>query len=145
MGGGHVVGIDLEAFPDQQVLGVDLSAEPIPVLANTVQLVTAIDFLEHIPRWERTASGVRFPLVELFNEIFRVLEPGGFFFAETPVFPMSEVFQDPTHVNPMTTRTFSHYFAGPCWAQIYGFTGRFEVLEIGQNKGHLMTLMSADK
>ena len=135
----------MEAFPDQQVLGVDLSAEPIPVLANTVQLVTAIDFLEHIPRWERAVTGVRFPLVELFGEIFRVLEPGGLFYSQTPVFPMREAFQDPTHVNPMTARTFRLYFAGPCWARIYGFTGRFEILEIGNRKGHLICLMRAEK
>lgn len=141
----QLYGIDLNANPERGVLAGDLSSEPIAFGDSAVDIVTCFDFLEHIPRWERRSGQVCFPLVDLFSEIYRVLKPGGFLYAETPLAPLREAFQDPTHVNFVNQKTFSHYFAGPGLASIYGFRGTFLLVRQGREKGHLLTLMKKTK
>lgn len=136
-----ILGVDLHSADSGSVVVADLSREPIPAGDRRQQLVTAFDFLEHIPRWERATEGLRSPFLDLMNDVHRVLEPGGLFYAETPAFPMAEAFQDPTHVNIVTPKTFSHYLAGPAWARQYGYTGRFKLVFMGWRVGHLVTLM----
>jgi len=69
-----------------------------------------------------------FPFVRLMNEVWRVLAPGGRFYALTPAFPNPEAFTDPTHVNIITDQTH-HYFCGdqPI-GRMYGFNGHFKVV-----------------
>jgi hypothetical protein len=59
------------------------------------------------------------------------VKPGGVFFAKTPAYPFSQVFQDPTHVNVITEETFPVYFcsgASHPLARAYGFKGAFELI-----------------
>ena len=57
----------------------NLSLKPIPYPDSHFDSVSAFDFLEHVPRVLPTADGnaTRFPFVELMDEIWRVLAPGG--------------------------------------------------------------------
>lgn len=138
----NVVGIDIEPSKDSAVLLADLSLGSIPVETASVDLVTAYDFVEHIPRWERTSAGTRYPFVELMNEIHRVLKPGGFFYSETPAFPKPEAFQDPTHVNIISEDTFRFYFCGKKnWASNYGFSGKFKHHGQAWRGPHLLVLL----
>jgi SAM-dependent methyltransferase len=103
--------------------------------------ITAYDFIEHIPRILYNPSR-SFPFINLMNEIFRCLKPGGYFFSHTPAYPYSPLFRDPTHVNYITEETFSIYFDNVSnYAKIYGFTGGFEIVEQGWNGYTLITLM----
>lgn len=140
-GFGEVVGIDLQESANELVLVADLSAQPIPFDAGKVSMITCFDFLEHIPRWERVDSAVRFPFVELMNEIHRTLVPGGLLFSRTPAYPSEKAFRDPTHINVISESTFSQYFCGETLAKIYGFRGQFEIVKQGWDDGHLLTLM----
>lgn len=140
----QIVGVDFQDSILNNVRAADLSMAPIPAGDQSVQLVTAFDFLEHIPRWERNQGSIRFPFLDLIDDVHRVLEPGGLFYSETPAFPMREAFQDPTHVNIVTRETFSHYISGPTWARQYGFSARFELLFIGWRVGHLIALMQRE-
>jgi SAM-dependent methyltransferase len=109
------------------VIEADLVIEPIPFANNSVNAITAYDFLEHIPRVIYINGKRRNPFVEIMNEIWRVLKPGGVFFAVTPCFPYENAFVDPTHVNYVTAATFDNYFTKEKrWAAAYGFTGAFE-------------------
>lgn len=139
----RVVGIDLFEDSENSVICLDLSRDKLPFQDNTVDLITAYDFFEHIPRWERQASDglVVFPFVNLMQEIFRSLRPGGILYSVTPVYPRPEVFQDPTHVNFISRATFGKYFCGSAWASIYGFSGSFLMLRERRVGGHLHTLM----
>jgi glycosyltransferase involved in cell wall biosynthesis len=67
---------------------VDLSKDRLPWDDNSVGIVRACDFLEHIP------TGRVIPLIE---EIWRVLAPGGLFYSLTPSTDGRGAFQDPTH------------------------------------------------
>ena len=70
------------------------------------------------------------PFVNLMNEIYRVLKPGGIFFSSTPIYPYGSAFRDPTHINILTDETFSLYFDDQHrWAQMYGFNGAFKILD----------------
>lgn len=94
---------------------------------QSVDSVSAYDLLEHIPRsWPGSDNSIRYPFIELMNEVSRVLKPGGIFIAVTPAFPSPQSFQDPTHVNIISDETIS-YFDENAWARQlgYGFMGSF--------------------
>lgn len=112
----------------------DLAIDEIPFPDNYFDYVTAHDFLEHIPRVIYVANKSsmkperRNPFIELMNEIYRVLKPGGLFLSITPAYPHGVAFRDPTHVNFITEDTFPLYFDDKNrWASIYGFKGAFRV------------------
>ena len=129
----NAFGCDIRGSDDGSVLGVDLFNEPIPFPDKFFDYVTAYDFIEHVPRVLVSPTGkTRFPFIDLMNEIYRVLKPGGIFFSKTPAFPSKEVFQDPTHVNIITEDTFPMYFCSDAQnglhAKIYGFNGSFTLI-----------------
>ncbi len=107
----------------------NLACQPIPYPDDSFESASAYDFLEHVPRVLPSADGAGtvFPFVRLMSEVWRVLVPGGLFYALTPAVPGMAAFTDPTHVNYISDETHS-YFCGPSPpARMYGFTGRFEV------------------
>ena len=95
---------------------------------SSIDSVSAYDLLEHIPRtWPDGDNGARYPFIEIMNEIYRILKPGGIFLSVTPAYPSPQSFQDPTHVNFITEETIS-YFDENSWAKHlgYGLTANFE-------------------
>lgn len=139
----HVHGIDIRDIPSANIKAGDLVVDPIPFPSDFFDYVTAYDFIEHVPRVIYCPQR-RFPFVELMNEIYRVLKPGGLFRHQTPAFPKSPAWRDPTHVNVITEETFPLYFDDRRrWASIYGFTGSFAIIsqDWDQNGFHLNGLM----
>lgn len=133
-------GVDIRPSENINIRTADLFIEPIPFDDNTFDYVTAIDFIEHIPRvlW---INKTRFPFVELMGEIHRVLKPQGFLSA-TPAFPHAQAWQDPTHTNIITVETFPTYFCTPSLtAKIYGFSGKFNLLKQEWNAHKLMSYL----
>lgn len=145
-------------FRCRQALGVDirradgvircnLASEPLPFESLTLQVITAYDVLEHIPRealgmHTEEGSEMRFPFIELMNEIHRCLRPDGLFFAAFPCYPWPMAFQDPTHVNIMAEDTIRLNFCGENpWARIYGFNGGFQLLDEGWIGSHFHVLL----
>ena len=108
----------------------NLCLEGVPFDSNTFDSVSAFDFLEHIPRQIHLSANSmpRLPFVELMNEVWRVLKPGGKFYAMTPGYPNPAAFVDPTHVNFITEDTHMYFCGVKPIGKIYGFYGKFEVL-----------------
>lgn len=134
----ELFGVDIAPSSDGRIRAANLAVQPIPFDDRFFDSVSAYDFLEHVPRVLGTADGqgTRFPFVELMNEVWRVLKPGGLFYAVTPVYPHPAVFQDPTHVNVLTTGTHE-YFARPArMAAMYGFHGDFSVRRVQLTRHH---------
>jgi ubiquinone/menaquinone biosynthesis C-methylase UbiE len=69
-------------------------------------------------------------LVNLMNEVYRVLKPNGVFFASTPIFPHPSAFVDPTHMNIMTDKTYLYFIGNKALGQMYGFNGNFEAIKV---------------
>jgi SAM-dependent methyltransferase len=135
------IGIDVVNRGHADVIVTDLCISTIPLLTESVDFVTAYDFLEHIPRVIYNPTR-RNCFVELMNEIYRVLKPGGLFFSFTPAYPNMAAFSDPTHVNIITDETFPTYFdTKKNLASVYGFKGGFEIVSQEWQHPHLKTLM----
>jgi SAM-dependent methyltransferase len=123
----ELYGIDLSpqvARAGVEIRTVDLALEPIPWPDGFFDVVTAFDFVEHVPRLAFIPER-RHPFINLMNEIWRCLKPDGIFHSLSPAYPAKEAFQDPTHVNIIMEETFRLYFCGPNVAQMYGFNGHF--------------------
>lgn len=140
----ELYGVDIVDFSTDvfKVKVADLNIQPIPYPDNYFDYVTAYDFLEHIPRILYIEGKLTNPFIELMNEIYRVLKPGGRFKAHTPYYPHPEAFQDPTHVNFITVETIQ-YFAGlySDIAKSYGFNGNFKLLNYNVDITHKFHLV----
>lgn len=139
----EVFGVDIRDSTNLQIRKADLAVEQIPYEDCFFDAVTAFDFIEHVPRVIYN-PGRRFPFVELMNEIYRVLKPGGLFLSFTPAAPALPAWRDPTHVNIITEETFPLYFDNKNrLASMYGFTGYFSIRQNAwhENRTHLVTLM----
>ena len=74
----------------------------IPLPDASVELARCSHLMEHIPSSDRIAA---------FNEVWRVLEPGGTFEVIVPLFPGYGAIADPTHVSLWVEQSF-WYFTG---------------------------------
>jgi SAM-dependent methyltransferase len=131
----QLFGVDIRAItPEDAPDGFEykqanLLAQNIPFDDHYFLSVSAFDFLEHVPRICPYENGnVRYPFIDLMNEVHRILEPGGRFYALTPFFPRPEAFQDPTHVNFITKGTHSYFCGEKPLGRIYGFKGNFRCI-----------------
>lgn len=133
-------GVDIEPT-SHKVKYADLVLDPIPFSDRMFDVVTAHDFMEHIPpmvyvpnvRFNKTPQlrvVRRNCLIELFNEIYRVLKDGGVFHMQSPAFPTNASVSDPGHVSYWTEDSVNYYsgdYFG--WHDHYGHTSRFEKVE----------------
>jgi len=105
----------------------NLVFDKIPFEDNYFDSISAIDFLEHVPRQINLGSTneIVYPFINLMNEIWRVLSPGGKFLAVTPAFPSHLAFADPTHVNYIAKGSHEYFCGERPAGIIYGFHGRF--------------------
>lgn len=137
----ELFGVDVRDDLTGNIRAADLVIEPIPFEDESFEFVTAFDFIEHIPPLIY-APKRRNAFIELMNEVYRVLKPGGLFLSLTPAYPHAVTFRDPTHVNFITDETFPLYFDDVNrWASIYGYAGAFKI-EIQEWRGpHIFAVM----
>ena len=144
----NIFGVDVRNINDSRIKVANLFFEPIPFGDEYFDFVTAFDFIEHIPRVLSLfnpisqKNEIKNPFIDLMNEVYRVLKMGGLFYSHTPALPHPAAFQDPTHVNFITEKTFPLYFNDhyPV-GHMYGFNGGFKILEQKWEGEHLITAM----
>lgn len=114
----------------EAIAAANLAIEPIPFPDNHFDSLSAYDFLEHIPRvaLDIARGTSRLPYIELMNEVWRVLKPGGLFYAVTPMHSHEKMWRDPTHVNPVTPKSYRYFTEPELGARMYGYRGTFRVL-----------------
>jgi SAM-dependent methyltransferase len=125
------LGIDATAEGTDADLICYLGFEPIPLDDETVDTIFCRDFLEHIPKayYSERESRLRYPLIDLMNEIWRVLKPGSLFTSFTPCYPAPQVHQDPTHLSVWTEESMQYFCGKYPVAVIYGVRTKFELME----------------
>ena len=112
-----------------RIVAANLSLQPIPFDDGFFDSLSAYDFLEHVPRaaLDYASGTTHFPFVELMNEVWRVLRPGGIFYAVTPAFPHEKAFRDPTHVNVLAAKSHRYFTRPQLLGRMYGFGGEFRL------------------
>ncbi len=91
------VGVDKRPVGD---VVCDLERFPWPFRDESVEVVLASHVVEHIKPWL---------MIEFMDEAWRILVAGGLFRAEMPVGGSPAFWQDPTHCNGCTERTWEYF------------------------------------
>ncbi|MEV7981763.1 glycosyltransferase [Streptomyces sp. NPDC086519] len=98
--------------------GVDIVArlpEPLDLPDDSVGVLRAVDFLEHVPE--------KIPLI---NELYRLLAPGGMLLTFTPSSDGRGAYQDPTHVAYYNENSFWYYTNNQYRAFVPEIQARFQ-------------------
>ena len=147
--GVDIVGVPRGWLKDNR--SADLATEQIPFKNDMFDYVTAYDFLEHIPPVIYMLDIKRNCMIELFNEIYRVLKDGGIFYHSTPAYYPNwnnqSVWSDPTHVFVWTPDT-AHHLSGDYTGQHndYGHKSKFKLLSSEfDGNGHIREKFQAIK
>jgi len=106
----------------------NLIYDALPFSDSSFESVSAYDFLQIVPRNAIINGTGMFPFIHVMNEIYRVLKPGGIFYAITPGYPRNEAFVDPTSVNFITKKTHTYFLSPKYKASMYGFQGKFKIV-----------------
>lgn len=119
----------------------DISLEAIPYEDDMFDLVTAYDVLEHIPKMVYLSLNFnperRNCMIELFNEVYRVLKDGGEFYFVVPKGGTNQYMADPTHVTEWVEDSVN-YYSGDYFGHhdTYGHTSKFKKISVDVDPIH---------
>lgn len=102
-------GVDIVSYDNPRIKVADLALEPIPYNDDSFEIVTAHQVLEHIPKVIYNNGEKRNCLIELFNEVYRVLKDNGQFRFDVPVAGTPQYWGDPTHVSEWLEDSVNYY------------------------------------
>lgn len=134
------IGIDATPENTEADLICLLGFDPLPFDNGVVDEVVCRDFLEHIPKavYLESKGRLHYPVMQLMDEIWRVLRSGGIFRSWTPMYPHPEVFQDPTHLSAWTIKSMDYFCGGyPGAKRIYGIQACFEKIDVREDGFYL--------
>lgn len=143
----EIFGCDIIISDNPNIKQADLSLDSIPFENDSFDVVTAYDFVEHIPPVMYINGKKRNCVIELFNEVYRVLKDNGLFLLYIPVYPNITCFQDPTHSFIWTLES-KNYFSGDYYGfhDHYGHTSNFVCISQTEDDiGHVTVKFKAYK
>ena len=144
LGCGHDV---QETFTNLDVLplpGVDvvhnLALYPWPFENECANEIRAIDVLEHLPSH---TQDLRPGVIAFVEECWRILEPGGLLFIQTPGHRAEFAWTDPTHVRTFTRDSFDFFDPTTDFGKATGFYSdcTFKVDTVELENGNLQARM----
>lgn len=150
------IGIDRVGPPATQAdIVCNLGFEKIPLEDNSVDTVSANSVLEHIPMviWDTNGDRVM-PMVQLFNEIYRILKPGGQLRAHVPyvgsmgtrttIQPV--IFAGLEHVSFWAWQTVKMFCDGYYnYKDVYGHTSNFKLVSRHAGDEYMHFILEAIK
>lgn len=101
------IGIDISPLPGVDIVH-DLLDFPWPIADESVLEARCLHVLEHIPTTCMCCRKQKDPLFSVFDEIYRVLVPGGMIMIETPHASSLRAWQDPTHRRAISEETYKY-------------------------------------
>ena len=106
--------VDIREFPNVDVVH-DLDRYPWPFEDSSMMGIAAVHVVEHLKKM----------LLPFMNESWRILQPGGSLYIETPLAGVNPDLEwcDPTHVRCYRIHTFVNYFS-PEGVKRFGYTDR---------------------
>jgi O-antigen biosynthesis protein len=108
------IGVDRRDGDDVDIVA-ELPAR-LPLADGSVGVIRAVDFLEHVA-----------DKVALFNELYRLLAPGGILLSQTPSTDGRGAFQDPTHVGFYNENSFWYFTEASYQRYVPEIEARFQV------------------
>ena len=124
------IGVDITKIGTQADIEFNLLTFPWTFTKdNSVDEVFSSHFLEHIPH----GDGYHDPFFDFFNELYRILKPGGIAKFICPYYSSVRAIQDPTHMRSIGEPTF--FYTSKKWRKInklehYPITCDFETIKI---------------
>ncbi len=107
------IGVDITKKGTQADIEANLMAFPWTFAkSNSVSEVYCSHFLEHIPH----GDGYHDPFFDFFNELWRVLKPGGTAKFVCPYYSSVRAIQDPTHQRSIGEPTF--FYLSQKWREM---------------------------
>lgn len=98
--GAEIVTLDADARLEPDVV-CDLGWQPIPFEPDSFDVAVAIHVLEHIGRQGETAEWFDF-----WEDLYRVLKPGGLLRFESPLYSSVWAWADPSHTRALSPESF---------------------------------------
>ena len=127
--GPHWIGMDKRKLDGVDIIH-DLEKVPYPIEKESVTTVVASHVLEHVKPWL---------VLDVFNEIWRILRPEGQFAIAVPYGVNDHYVQDPTHCTPFNEISFFYFDPFPeamGWKEVKNKkTGIYEITEKGKHNG----------
>jgi len=137
-------GIDVVKLPEVDYV-VDLQVYPWPIESNSADEIYCSNYIEHIPHlnvkgvlkesnsFEEFKSKLldsKDGLIDFFNEVYRILKPGGKITIVVPYYSSERAYGDPTHVRYIPD--FLCYYLSKKWRddnklEHYGLTCDFDL------------------
>lgn len=108
------VGMDVAPLPGVDIVH-DLLTFPWPVPDASVSEARVLHYLEHIPQRCMCCRDQPDPLLRTFDELYRILVPGGTVFIECPHASSIRAWQDPTHTRAISENTL--VYANKAWRE----------------------------
>jgi SAM-dependent methyltransferase len=101
----------------------DLEVTPWPWADDTFETVWAMDLLEHL----------HLGFIGFFNEVWRILQPGGVVLVRTPMWNSPNAVIDPTHVRCYHPESFHYLDPATQWGQKYSIytTRKWQIEQLG--------------
>ena len=137
------IGIDITKIGTQADIAHNLLTFPWPFDDNSVDETFCSHFLEHIPH----GDGYHDPFWDFFNELWRILKPGGIAKFVTPYYASVRAFQDPTHTRMITEPTYNYF--NKAWRAMnklehYPIHSEFNIIKIDHAVSEEMNGKAAD-
>ena len=122
-------GVDVTKKGTQADIEMNILSFPWPWKSDSIKEVFNSHFLEHIPH----GDGYHDPFFDFFNELYRVLKPGGTARFICPYYSSVRAIQDPTHQRSIGEPTF--FYLSKKWRKLnklehYPIVCDFETIKI---------------
>lgn len=124
---------DLTRHADWVDVAHDLEITPWPWLYDRFDEVIAQDVIEHL----------HLGFIGFFDEVWRILRPGGLVRVRTPLWNSPNAAIDPTHVRCYHPESFHYLDPRTGWGRRYGFytTRKWQIEQLGMDLANIHAVL----